>query len=384
MKKVGILTIHAVANFGSLFQAYALQETIRKMGYKVDIINYLYPNEYHKTEYNRKSPYANTNVSIFEKLKGRLYTLFGFSKHYSERRKRKYIRAQKSLLNLSILYPTKDSLAACNGKYDIYVTGSDQVWNPRYMFDDTSFLLPFSNSPNKLAFSASFGTTELDAPHRKIYEPLLKQYRFLSVREPSGVEIIKDTCGKEACYTCDPTLLLTKEDWIGLDGRKPLVKGKYILCYVLTYTSNPYPYAYKLISYVKQQLGYKVVCIDDTCRYWIKPPYIFKGGCGPMDIINLFANASFIISSSFHGTAFSLYFEKDFYSILPPNVKDDRQESLLKKIGAENRIVRVGDAIDKLSMLHINNWHQINAKLSLFRNESILFLSDSLKRCNND
>lgn len=386
MNKVGIITIHAIANFGSLFQAYALQETVKKMGYRAEVINYLYPNEYHKFEYSKKSPYANTNtkISLFERLKGRLYDIFGFSKRYIEIKKKKYIYAQQQILNLSTLYPTKDSLSACNDKYDIYITGSDQVWNPRYLFDDTSFLLPFSNSFNKIAFSASFGTTDIDVAHIDLYKPLLKQYRFLSTREPSGNDIIKKICGKEASHTCDPTLLLSKEEWIRLDGRKPLVKGKYILCYILTYTSNPYPYAYKLISHVRHQLGYKVVCIDDTYRYWMKPSYIFKGGCGPMDIINLFANASFIISSSFHGTAFSLYFEKDFYSILPPNVKDERQESLLKKVGAEDRIVRVNDSIDNLPMLQIKNWNQINKELSLFRGESIQYLSNALKCCNND
>lgn len=387
MKKVGLITIHGICNFGSVFQTYALQKKVESLGFDCEVINYKYPNEYHKTKYRDKNPYAKVNKvkdTYFDLWRKRFYYRLNFAGRYTQKMIQKFRSFVETFLKTTSEYSTIESLFECEGMYDIYLTGSDQVWNPRYMHEDVSFLLPFTESENKIAFSASFGTSDIPDKYKELYKPLLSHYKHISTREQSGTTLVKEICSKPAQCTCDPTLLLNGDEWSNLISDKPLVKGKYILCYVLTYTSDPYPYASDLIEYIRKQLGYKVVCIDDPDKYWLNPRFINKNGCGPLDLLNLFKNASFIISSSFHGAAFSVNLKKDFYSILPPNINDERQESFLKRIGAEDRIIRVGDPMPKPEDLRVKNWDEVSNRLNDYRKESMNYLENALKDCSDD
>ena len=107
----------------------------------------------------------------------------------------------------------------------------------------------------------------------------------------------------------------------------------------------------------------RVIYIDETGKYWCDIRNKSIQTYGPREIINLFQNASFIVSSSFHGAAFSLNFKKDFYSIFPKDIKDERQENLLKKVGALDRLIRVGDKFPERGQLHVNNWDEIGHRL---------------------
>ena len=375
-KSVGLITIHGINNFGSLLQAYATQNTIEKLGYSCTIINYKYPNKYHLDLILKHSPYAIQKFSFFERLRISLYRRSSLDND-SLKKQALFEKERKRLLHLTEEYPSRESLLNNPPSFDIYVTGSDQVWNPRYLYDDTTFLLSFIGDSSKIAFSASFGATEIDDYHMKMMKPFLQQYQSVSVREESGTRIVKDITGEDACWTCDPTLLLTGTDWSRVFPDDSLIE--YILVYVLTYTANPYPYASDFISYVKRTLKKKVVVLDETGKYWMDMRYKSFQAYGPREIISLFRHASFIISSSFHGAAFSVNFQKDFYSIFPQGVKDERQESFLRMIGASDRFIRVGDPFPSASKLHINNWNEINEKLNTFRSKSLSFLSKSLK-----
>ena len=227
---------------------------------------------------------------------------------------------------------------------------------------------------NRLPFYKSLTEEE-----KEYMRPLLNQYCSISLREQSGVAMVKDICGKESQCTCDPTLLLSGEEWGKIFDDKPIIKDDYILCYILTYTANPYPYATKLIKHIQKHLNKKVVILDETGRYWLDFKYKSFRSYGPREIINLFKNASFIISSSFHGAAFSVNFQKDFYSLFPKGVKDERQESLLKLIGAENRFIHVGDPLPSPSAFEIQNWKQISEKLNAYRQHSIKYLTTALE-----
>lgn len=377
MKTVGIATIHAINNFGSLLQAFATQVVVERIGYKTSIINYKYPNEYHLSEYKKKSPYAICKQNFAMRLKLALYARTCMKRN-AQRKQMLFQRERERLLVETSLYSTMQSLRDCPPKFDIYLTGSDQVWNPRYMCGDNTYFLDFIKDVPKIAFSASFGTTSLTEEEKGYIRPLLNQYSSISLREQSGVTMVEDICGKESQCTCDPTLLLTGEEWGNIFDDEPIIKGDYILCYILTYTANPYPYATKLIKHIQKHLNKKVVILDETGRYWLDFKYQSFRSYGPREIINLFKNASFIISSSFHGAAFSVNFQKDFYSLFPKGVKDERQESLLKLIGAENRFIHVGDPLPSPSTLKIQNWESISEKLNTYRQHSINYLTSAL------
>lgn len=386
MKKVGLITIHHICNFGSVFQAYALQQSVKSLGFICEIINYKYPNEYHEKKYKEINPYARGNgkLSFSQRFRMSMFNRLSFSKKYGNKKEKNYEMFILNHLETSKEYITIGSLNSCSNNYDIFLTGSDQVWNPRYMHEDVSYLLSFTNSKNKVAFSASFGTTNIPKRYKELYKPLLAKYKHISTREQSGIKLVSDICSKQAQCTCDPTLLLNGHQWRKLISKSSLVKGKYILCYILTYTADPYPYASKLIEYVRRQFGYKVVCIGDPSKYWMNPRFKNFNDCGPLDLLNLFANASFIISSSFHGAAFSVNLKKDFYSILPPNINDERQESFLKIVGAEDRIIRVGDPMPNTEDLKVKDWDTITQKLECYRKESMNYLENALKDCADD
>lgn len=377
MKTVGIATIHGICNFGSLLQAYATQATIERLGYKSFIINYKYPNEYHVEEYKKQSPYANNKINFALRLRLALYSRT-CREHNLQKKQFLFAEERKRLLHESELFETKESLQSAPPQYDIYLTGSDQVWNPRYMRGDNTFFLDFVHDVPKVAFSASFGTTVLSEVQKVQARPLLNEYLSISLREQSGVGMVKEICGKEANCTCDPTLLLSGEEWAAIFNDKPIIKGEYILCYILTYTADPYPYASKLIRHLQKHLKKKVVVLDESGRYWMDFRYKSFRSYGPRQIVNLFKYASFIVSSSFHGAVFSINFQKDFYSLFLKGINDERQESLLKLVGAESRFIRVGDPLPDPSSFKIQNWKEINEKLRTYRDSSILFLKQAL------
>lgn len=377
MKTVGIATIHSIDNFGSLLQTFATQTIVERLGYEATVINYLYPNEYHFAEYRKHSPYAVCKEHLPMRLKLALYARIGRSGDVL----RKHLLFQyerKRLLKETSLFSSIESLYRNPPKFDIYLTGSDQVWNPRYMRGDVTYFLDFVPDVPKVAFSASFGTTALTEAEKERMRPLLNQYCSISLREQSGVGMVREICGKEAQCTCDPTLLLSGEEWGRIFDDEPIIKGEYILCYVLTYTANPYPYASKFIKHIQKHLNKKVVVLDEAGRYWLNPIYRSFRTYGPREIVNLFKNASFVISSSFHGAAFSVNFKKDFYSLFPKGVNDERQESLLKLIGAESRFIHVGDPLPNPSAFRIKNWKSITEKLNVYRQQSIDYLTSAL------
>lgn len=382
MRTVGLITIHAINNFGSLFQAYATQEVIERLGYSCEIINYQYPNSYHIEKAKNKSPYASVKMSLGERIRMHFY-----NKYYAKSNFRKktdlFTYVRKAILNESEEFRDIDEIEATPPKYDIYVTGSDQVWNPRYLYEDTTFLLSFIKNKPKIAFSASFGATIIDEQHKAIMRPLLKEYSAISLRESSGVEILKSISGQEGVCTCDPTLLLDRAYWCNLFNDEPIEKGAYILCYILSYTASPYPYAYEFIDYISKALNMRVVILDENGLFWKNFKYKSYQVYGPREILNLFKNASFVISSSFHGAAFSINLKIDFYSIFPRDVFDERQESLLKIIGASDRFIRVGDPFPSKENIAIKNWELIESKLEEYRNASLNYLNNSLHNANH-
>ena len=377
MKTVGIATIHGICNFGSLLQSYATQTIVERLGYSAKIINYKYPNEYHLAENNKHYPYAQFTPSLWMRLRMAIYNRT-VAKRVQNKKLALFRDVQGELLKQTIEYPNQDSLKKDPPKFDIYLTGSDQVWNPRYMHRDLTYLLNFVHGVPKVAYSASFGTTSLSTEYINVYRPLFEEYNSISLREQSGVQMIKDICGKESECTCDPTLLLSGEEWSKVFHEEPLVKGEYILCYVLTYTANPYPYSTAFIKHIQKHLKKKVIFLDESGMYWMNIRNKALQCYGPKEIINLFQHASFIISSSFHGAAFSVNFKKNFYSLFPKGIKDERQESLLRIIGAENRFIRIGDPLPDPSTFEIKDWNSISEKLDLYRQKSINYLSKAL------
>lgn len=374
MKTLGLITIHRIMNCGSVFQCLATYSFFKKHGFKVKVIDYCYPNEYHLQIAAKQSPYAQQIYSFIGRVRAHFYRNRMAAKNNNIKKQKrddflaKYIEFTKP-------YYTKEDLLNTPPVFDLYVTGSDQTWNPRYIYEDLSFFLQFAGDKPRIAFSASFGAQTLDDDYKRFVKPWLDKYDSISTRELSGTSLVKDITGKDAQWTCDPTLLLNKDEWSVFADKSPIVKGKYILCYILSYTSNPYPYADEFIKYIHQKLRMKVVCIDENGRYWHRYGYTGIQDVGPSDFLNLFLHASFVITSSFHGTAFSLNFKKDFYSIVRADINDERQYSLLENVGALDRLIKVGSPMPDEDKILMTNKDYVYDRMELFRSKTINYFS---------
>lgn len=378
-KQVAIITMHRIKNFGSALQAWALQESINKIGHEAIIIDYLYPNAYYFSKVQKKQ---SNKTSIIKKV--RLRKLLNFIKFKFLYKHKKQNELFLNFWNKHFIVTSKYSSPEELKKYppiaDVYMTGSDQVWNPNTMYGDPAFFLDFGNeSICRISFAASFGTNTITEEYKNLYSKYLSKYQYLSIRENTGVNIVKSLIGKECPLVCDPTLLLTQQDYQTLAKDSEIkIKRPYLLAYILDYAYNPRPAIDELISQVSKLLGLHIVYLvcGNINGYKIGSTTI--SAAGPNEFIRLFSDAKFVITSSFHGTVFSLIHQKPFFSVLPSTKKDNRIASLLAEVGLQNRGVHSNQIIS-LSKEDLQfEYKSVNDKLSKLRENSMSFLHNSL------
>lgn len=385
-KKVGIITMHKVLNYGSALQAYALQQKVASLGFDVTVVDYLYPNKEHcerqqikffpKRSLARFALVALSGIllkafHVNSKAKKADAAIRRFRQHYAFRSFYcKYFKLSKEYTTMSALKNSPD-------RYDIYMTGSDQVWNPLYMVGDTNFLLGFAPEDSvKCSYAASFSGKEIPAQMRGLYAEYLNRYNSISVREKSASKMVEGLIGKAADVVCDPTLLLDKDEWLELCSRKPLVKGKYLLVYILHYSFDPYPSILSLVNRLAKENGLKVVVL-----HGLKEGYSIEGcesfDCqGPLEFLRLFRDASLVVTTSFHGTAFAMNFARDFYSVVKKiDGQDSRIVDLLTACDADHHLVEIDhlDALGK-SVVNVSELE----KLKAFRSQSVECLKKML------
>lgn len=371
MKKVGIITMHKVINYGSALQAYALQRVIEKLGYDCEIIDYIYPNEYHLSQYPKLPAWKSWILFMIQ-------FLYGFPQ---KKRIKLFERFYKEYLKLSpVCYRTREQLHDNPSHYDIYVTGSDQVWNPKYIIGDTSFMLSFVSNVPKISYSASFATDVIPEEYQKMYRHFLMKYSAISVRERKGVEIVKELTGKNAEVVLDPTLLLKAEEYEDIAEKSTIhIDEPYILAYILGYSFNPYPYVEHLIKHVQRKTGYKVCLLNvSNMKMLFSYNTLRLKRVGPSEFVYLFKNALFVITTSFHGTAFSVIFNKPFYALVVDGNKDDRLTNLLQLLGLKERAIYLNSALPE-NILQMDGKKQYSSRLSDLREHSISFLRNELK-----
>ena len=370
MKKAGILTYHYSFNYGAMLQAYALNKTIESLGVSCEIIDYRFPPIYKYYQDLRLSEL----IIKYGKIGGSLRYIKRYLRgDYSLKSSRnKYIYFRNKKLKLSKTYRSKESLK--NLPYDYIVFGSDQIWNP-VLTDGTAHeyignFLSLSKT-KKFSYAASCGSENIPAEYQKEYFEHFKNLTHISVREENFCKNLNKN-GLLAVHNIDPTLLLGKKDWLKLLGNYKLdvnLKNKFILVYAFDEDAS----IYKGIDELAAQTGFDVVVITDK----IKPEhskYIILNNCGPLDFIYLFKNAEKVVTTSFHGTAFSVIFEKDFYCI-PHKLYHERTDSLLKLLCLENHNFKDFSKLPKTNKI---NYEKVNQIINNERNKAIEFLTEAL------
>ena len=307
------ITCHDVYNYGASLQAYALQEYLTKLGHNVEIIDY--KPEYLQRTYNFW--YIPLNAKYYKltqksKLMHLFFAVMRLKKTYATRGRIKPFKLfKKKYLHLTTTYYNYKQLYSTPPKASVYIAGSDQIWNTKLPNGkDPAFYLGFGDSKvKKISYAASFGITEIE-PSESI-KNYLQNFDAISVREKTGLDILKRIGIKNAVHVVDPVFLLTAPQWSNLTKTASQIKipnYNYILLY-------DFVNDHKIGSFVKmcaKQTGMQILSVND----YRSIPYADQNinNAGPWEFISLIEHANIVISNSFHATAFSCIFNKEFYT----------------------------------------------------------------------
>lgn len=372
MTKVGIITIHKINNYGSVFQAYALHKACANLGFKAEIIDYNFPNAFHHSNKYIETSDSQPNEPNWIKL---LYALDLKKQHKGIR---DFISKYEHLSDKQFNSPLE--LETDVPQYDVYVTGSDQLWNPRHCNGDPAFMLHFAPEDSlKISYAASIGANTIPEELQPLYKELLSRYAHIAVRENSGVEVIKKVVNKEATVVLDPTLLLNRVQWNQIAVPKRQFKKKYILCYFLNYTFNAFPYVDQLAEYMQEQTGYEIVRVARPPHRLGIPHTHYRVGASPEEFLALVRDAEMVLTTSFHGTAFAVNYGKPVFTVVQDrNASDSRQVSLMHNLGLDDQILSVKDSMpDKSRFLYDVRSEQ--DRLEILRQQSMDYLKKALR-----
>lgn len=341
-KKIGLVTIYSVPNFGSVLQAFATQTLLENMGFECKII-----------DYDRNNPWYFSHGDNNPSLKSIIAQALGIkAKH---RKSKKLERFRRSFLHLTKRYKSLDELRAeIWDNYDAFIVGSDQVWNTRFSYGDSVYLLSFVPSEKiKISVSSSFALKRLPDEYIEKFKHYLSTFKAISVRESYGKEIIEHQLDipLDVQVLLDPTLMLSKSEWLAAIPRSKFKKKEnYILLYMLDYAFKPQPYIFEVAEYFQKQLGYKIYVLEGEVSHNYKSVLKYKNiiNSSISDFIDYFSNADIVLTSSFHGTAFALNFGRPLISIVP-NGGDDRQTSLLEELKLSKLAIKRGTNISDIS-----------------------------------
>lgn len=387
MKKIGIITILKCNNFGAELQAYATQKKLNLMGYDAEIIDMLYYKhpDFQKTKNSK--PFVKQSIinKIIEFLKFTIltpviYKIVPLISKKMKIRNMKFEDFHKKNTKISRTYISQDSLYANCDEYDVYVVGSDQVWNPGTGMNIEPYFLTFvPENKIKISYASSFGVTKIPTEYKEKYNQLLNNINHISVREDAGISIVKEVANRNAELVLDPTLLLNKEEWSQCGSGINPNKGKYVLIYEVHPSEKiqklAFDYAYKNNLPV-YRIGVRGIL------NWKTKGIINFVDIGPADFVSLFQNAEIIFTNSFHGTAFSVNFGKNFYTVLSKyGKKNSRMTSLLSILDLESRIIYQEE--DK-QIVYINyDKDKVQKLLQIERDKSISYLEKSINiKCN--
>ncbi len=378
--KIGILTQPLRTNYGGLLQAFALQVVLKRMGHEVWTVD-------------RSSKEITLFIKIYSII--RRCILYVFHKNITTIRVWTTTKEQKIIgqhtnrfiaenirITEAIDSPGKLSLVK-NYKFDAYIVGSDQVWRPIYSPCITNYFLDFidkGESAKRIAYAASFGVGDWEfTPEQTIQcAALAKAFNAISVRENSAVKLCREFLGINATHVLDPTMLLTKEDYIKLIEKDNIPKSKgTLMTYVLDESSDTIDILQKVFKETQfipfsvlpnhkfEEKGSKDIenCIFPPVTEWLRG----------------FMDADFVVTDSFHGTVFAIIFNKPFISIGNIDRGIDRFSSLLNTFGLEDRLIKSKDELTTKLIKSPIDYNKVNKIKQEQQNIALSFLHNALK-----
>lgn len=357
--KIGILTFHRAINYGAVLQCYALYRTLSDMGHDVEVIDYR-PSQ---TENDRRLFFVK-RTNLIAKIRILVYHLFDY-KYRSEASK----IFDKFLNNYLKFSPMVKSAKNIPNYYDYIFFGSDQIWNPRICGGfDKVFWGQFPKEKTKfVSYAASLGTPQNIAIDKwDTINGYIKNFDSVSVREGKLLEYLK--CDVEGKVVLDPTLLASIDIFESI-AVKPK-ETKYVLLYMLEPDRQAISFAKKLA----QQRECKLIRIRAINNRLEKHnEYVTLSAISPEEFLGYFKYADYIVNVSFHGTAFSVIFNKNFYTLKSKNF--ERAYGLLKSLGLEGRFVLSTDKVDMQDI----RYDEVNKRLGELKRDSIAYIQKAIQ-----
>lgn len=381
--KIGILTQPLHANYGGILQNYALQQVLKQMGHEVWTIDWGNGSGLRETLYRMKVRVLHTLLPYkFPPLR---YKPNDKERAIIQRNTNHFINTYINHTEVVHSYEGFGSQAE-KGKYDVYVVGSDQCWRPCYNAFLSSMFLDFVHDKQvkRIAYAASFGTDkwEFTPQQTAVCAPLAKKFDIVTVREDSGVKLCKQHLGVDAVHVLDPTMLLTKEDYIQLieKGKEPKYDGT-----LFNYILDPDTKKSAFIQKVAKSKGLKAFQVLPKCQTETRTKDDVKNrieDCvfpGVTTWLRAFMDAEMTIVDSFHGMVFSIIFNKPFWAIGNVSRGMSRFTSLLRMFHLEDRLLET-DHLDNVDFSKPIDWIMINGILEEKRRVCKILLFDILNK----
>ena len=373
MKTIGIITYHHYCNYGTMLQALALQEKVEQLGYQAELIDFKQDNSLSRYEmlklrikrmpvYIKERKKYRALADSREKIKEKNELFEQFYKTYLHVGKKKYTTTQQLMENPPV--------------YDGYVVGSDQTWNPFVANSPEAFFLPFvENKSKKGSYGPSLAVKSLSDEKEKEYRKKLSNFSFLSCREQDGAQLLSRITQKEVKCVLDPTLLLSAKEW-GKYCEFEIPKEPYILVYFLGEKSEHR----RAVEKIQKLTNWKIISLPAAYLEMENNDYK-KGWGGPKEFLSSIRGAALICTDSFHGTMFSINFQRNFFSFCKSSDSEESSEnsrlySALNIFGLSNRIIH---NMDNLTAEDISiDYKNVIPILEEQRRDSIEYLENML------
>ena len=387
--KIGIVTYVEDDNYGEELQAFAIQYYLNSIGYDAEVI------DLEKRVKDLSSSKDTIIPAILNRFKlygckAPLYILKKIIDVYKKKRYEKSNSACRAKLHKlfvdfferytkhSSKYYTLDEIRVTNDlPYDTYIAGSDQIWN--YMHTDflDVFFLEFAKKfgARRISYAASISVPKIPLDLRDTYKQLASNIEFLSVRELQGAKILQEVCNMKAEIVLDPTLLLSQKDWLNSVAINPIKDGRYVLVYTLSGS--------RYIKQLAMDISKKLDC-SKIIFIFNNETIVYENGneqkiiIGPSEWVGLISDAEYVVTDSFHGTAFSINFNKPFTTLVNPvSNMNSRVMSILEITRLKDRII-YDDGKNRMPDSLIIDYQEVNKIMNEWRKKSIDFIKKAL------
>lgn len=371
--KIAVNTWYHYRNYGTALQAAALCEKLRLLGHDAGMIQYI------PVGYVRTIPdYSLQKIAsrVVRRLAGTGSDSPSGSHFCSDEKEKKFDDFLHSHISFTGECRTLSDLENLNSSYDAFLCGSDQIWSPLNF--NPHYFLDFVHDEYKMvAYAPSMGTDRVEDRYIREQMPeLIRRFHHLSVRETEGQELIRKLTGKKAECVLDPTLLLSVREWAELVPPQP-VEGSYLLVYFLGQSADHWDLLYKLATQL--HLSIKIIPVYDLD---LERDGCIRESVGPEEFVNLFRNASYVCTDSFHGAVFSILFHRQFtllerFKKQDANNQNSRIYTLMNCLSLNGRLLTASSGIVSQVEERID-FENVDGKLSALVKKSVDYLISAL------